>query len=193
MSLALCALALLARAVPAQTPDDPAWKPLTNDGILRASAVVDSVMVDRQLGQATIDAGDFTSYLMARLGIPRIPDDLGFRVSSDTAMLRIGGRLRELPAEAQRALSGLVAILPPDTRLEAQITLQPAGPAAFRFHLESATVQGIPIPDAFLGNAMANVGAQYPALTRTGRDLYVQVPSGARVTLSDGSIALTGP
>jgi hypothetical protein len=191
--LTLTALALLTRVAPAQMPDDPAWKPLTNAGILRASAVVDSVMVDRQLGQATIDAGDFTSYLMARLGILRIPDDLAFRVASDTMVLRIGGRLRELPAEARRALSGLVAILPPDTRLEAQITLQAAGPAAYRFHLEGATVQGIPIPDALLGSVMADVGGQYPALTRTGRDLYVQIPPGARVTLSDGSIALTGP
>lgn len=187
------ALALLTRAAPAQTGADSAWKPLTNEGILRASAIVDSVMVDRQLAQATVDVGDFTSYLMARLGIPRIPDDLGFRVASDTLILRIGGRLRELPADARRALSGLVAILPPDTRLEAQVTLLPAGPTAFRFHLESATVQGIPIPDAILGNVMADVGSQYPALTRTGRDLLVQVPAGASVTLSDGSIGLTGP
>ena len=86
-----------------------------------------------------------------------------------------------------------MAILPADTRLEAQVTLQQAGPAGFRFHLDGATVQGIPIPDALLGSVMADVGRQYPALTQTGRDLYVQVPPGSRIALADGSIALTGP
>jgi len=155
--------------------------------------MVDSVLIDRQLAQATVDAGDFTAYLMARLGIPQIPDDLGFRVATDTSVLRIGGRMRELPAEARRALSGLIALLPPDTRLEAQVQLDAAGPAAFRFHLAGATVQGIPIPDGLLASVMAGIGKQYPALTQTGRDLYVQVPPGARVALGDGSIVLTGP
>jgi hypothetical protein len=84
-------------------------------------------------------------------------------------------------------------VLPPDTRLEAQIELLPAGPEAARFRLRSATVQGIPVPEAFLGSMLAEVGRQYPALTPSGRDLLVQIPTGARMVLLPGAVELIGP
>jgi hypothetical protein len=169
------------------------WQPIATDGVLRASAIVDSVFVDRQLRQATVDGGDFTAYLMARLGIRALPPDFGYQVLVDSATIRIGGRIADLPAEAQRALAQLVLVLPPATRLEAQVILLPAGREAVRFHLNGATVQGIPVPDAVLQSIMTGVGRQYPALTETGRDLFVQVPPGGTMTLVPGGVRLIGP
>jgi hypothetical protein len=172
---------------------DPAWKPIATEGVLRASAIVDSVFVDRRLRQATVDGGDFTAYLMARLGIGTLPPEFGYRVLVDSAMIRIGGRIADLPAEAQRALAQLILILPAATRLESQITLLPAGREAMRFHLNRATVQGIPVPETVLQSVMTGVGRQYPALTETGRDLFVQVPAGGRMALVPGGVQLTAP
>ena len=172
---------------------DSAWRPIATEGVLRASAIVDSVFVDHQLRRATVDGGDFTAYLMARLGIQTLPPDFGFRVLADSSMIRIGGRISDLPSEARRALAQLVMVLPPSTRLEAQVTLLPAGRQATRFHLHGATVQGIPVPDALLNSMMRNVGQQYPALTETGRDLFVQVPTGGKMVLQPGGVQLTAP
>ena len=169
------------------------WRRIAPEGVLRASAIVDSVFVDRQIQRARVDGGDFTAYLMARLGIRDLPDDFGFRVLVDTSAIRIGGTIADLSPEARRALAQLVMILPPSTRLEARVTLLPAGPQAVRFHLDGATVQGIPVPETVLAPMMRSVGEQYPALTETGRDLFVQVPVGGRMKLISGGVLLTGP
>lgn len=197
LTLALL-LAATATAMPApahgQMPDEPgAWAAITGPGVARAAAQVDSVYVDRQLPLVTIAGGDFAAYLMARLGLRSIPPDFGFRVAVDTSLIRIGGRISDLPAEARQALSQLVLMLPAGTRLEAQVELAPAGPEAVRFHLRSATVDGILIPEMLLAPLMGSVGRQYPALTATGRDLYVQIPAGASVKLISGAVVLTGP
>jgi hypothetical protein len=175
----------------ARAASDP--RAITADGVLRASALVDSVFVNRQLPAATVDAGDFTAYLMARLGVRDLPPALGYTVTADTSLIRIGGRISDLPSEAQLALGQLVLLLPPDTRLCAEVELSRAGKEAVRFHLHAVTVQEVPIPETFLISMMANIGRQYPALTSTGRDLYVQVPAGAMMTLVPGGVALTGP
>jgi hypothetical protein len=140
-----------------------------------------------------VDGGDFTAYLMARLGAHGIPPEFRYRVRVDTTLIRLGGRIGDLPAEAQRALAQLVLVLPPATRLEAQVSLLPAGREAVRFHLSGATVQGIPVPETFLQPLMAGVGKQYPALTETGRDLLVQVPAGGKMALVSGGVRLTAP
>ncbi len=194
-TLALC---LLLAGIPApargQMPDEAGeWAAITAPGVARAAAQVDSVYVDRQLPEVIVAGGDFAAYLMARLGLRTIPPDFGFRVAIDTALIRIGGRISDLPAEARQALSQLVLLLPASTRLEAQVDLARAGPEAVRFHLRSATVDGIAIPEMILAPLMASVGRQYPALTATGRDLYVQIPAGASVKLTSGAVVLTGP
>ena len=38
-----------------------------------------------------------------------------------------------------------------------------------RFHLRSLLVNGVPLPEGLLVPLMAEVGARYPALTRSGR------------------------
>jgi hypothetical protein len=184
----------LALPLPAQTtPLDTVSLRISSEGVPRASALVDSVYVDRLLRRATVDGGDFTAYLMARLGVRDLPPDLGYRVTVDTSLIRIGGRIADLPPDARMALAQLVMVLPADTRLEAQVELLPAGKQAVRFHLRSATVQGVPVPEAFFGPLMSDIGRRYPALTATGRDLYVQVPAGAKMQLVPGGVALTGP
>ena len=182
------------RTVRGQMPGEPGeWAAITAAGVMRAAAQVDSVYVDRQLPEVVIAGGDFAAYLMARLGLRSIPPDFGFRVAIDTSLIRIGGRISDLPAEARQALSQLVLMLPAGTRLEAQVDLAQAGPEAVRFHLRSATVDGIAIPEMLLSPLMASVGRQYPALTASGRDLYVQIPAGASVKLLPGAVVLTGP
>lgn len=177
----------------AQATADSTWRPITPDGILRASALVDSVYIDGHLPEARVDGGDFAAYLLARLGAGALPTDFGYRVAMDTARVRIGGRVSDLPAQAKQSLSQLVWILPPDTWLEADVRLLPAGAEGVRFHLQGASVQGIPVPEAVLAPLLSGVGKQYPALTTSGRDLYVQVPPGARMKLEPGAIRLTAP
>jgi hypothetical protein len=87
----------------------------------------------------------------------------------------------------------MVFLLPPETRLEGQVELLPAGKEAVRFHLAGATVQGVPVPEALFASLMADIGRQYPALTATGRDLFVQIPAGARIRLVPGGVELIGP
>ncbi len=193
MRLVLCLMGIaLTGALNGQTPPDSTARPIAGAGVVRASAVVDSVYVDRTLARATVDGGDFTAYLMARLGMRRIPPDFGFRVSVDT-LIHIGGRIADLPGEARQALAQLVMLLPPDSRLEAEVELLPAGREAVRFRLKGATVRGLPVPEVFLGALMADVGRNYPALTETGRDLFIQIPAGAGMALAPGGVTLTGP
>lgn len=184
---------LVAAPLAAQTSAPPAGRPISNAGVPRAAAVVDSVYLDKLLPRAVVDGGDFTAYLMARLGVGALPPDFAFTVQMDSVLIRMGGRISDLPAEARRSLSQLVMMLPADSRLEAQISLHRAGPEAVRFHLQGATIRGIPVPDAFLGPVMASIGKQYPALTETGRDLFVRIPLGAGMTLSPLGVELTGP
>lgn len=190
--LTAVALALLAAPLHAQAPDT-LWQPIVPDGVLRASAAVDSVFIDRRVTSTTVRGGDFAAYLIARLGSPGLPPDFGYRVRVDPTLLRIGGRIDDLPAEARRALAQMLFLFPGGTRLEAQVTLLPAGPEAARFHLEGATVQGVPVPEAVLQPVMQSVGRQYHALGDTGRDLFVQIPPGARVVLVPGGVRLIGP
>ena len=186
-------VALLTQPATLRAQADTAAREITAAGVFRASALVDSVFVDRQLARAIVDGGDFTAYLMARLGARALPPDFGFRVTIDTTLLRVAGRIADLPPDARRALAGLVMVLPAETRLEAQIELLSAGREAVRFRLRGATVQGIPVPETFLASILAEVGRQYPVLTPTGRDLLVQIPEGARIRLAAGAVELIGP
>lgn len=186
-------LLTLVPAVSYAQESDSSWKIIRKEGVLRASALVDSVFVDRQLPSATVDGGDFAAYLMARLGATNLPPDFNYRVAIDSSAIRIGGKLSELPPEARRSLSQLMMLFSPDSRLEARITLSGAGKQAVRFHLDAVSIRGLPVPESILEPVMTNIGRQYPALTATGRDLYVQVPDGATMRLVAGAVRLIGP
>jgi hypothetical protein len=166
---------------------------VTASGVFRASAVVDSVFVDRLADSGFVGAGDWAAYLMARLGVIPIPPDLRIKVVCDTLRIRLSSRLGDLPYEARRALGPLVGMLPPETEIAGDITLSRAAREVVRFHLETVRLNGIPVPDPLVYNALQEVGRQYPALTRSGRDLFVEVPLDATVALAPGGVRLLGP
>jgi len=166
---------------------------VSQEGVVRASAVVDAVFVDRLLPQGTVGVGDWASYLMARLGIVTIPRNLKVRVGSDSARVTIGSTLGELPPEAQAALGPLVAMMPPTTQLAGEITVRRPNREVVQFYLETVRVNGVPLPDGLVATVMMDVGRQYPALSRSGRSLYVQVPLDADVRFLPGNVRLIGP
>ena len=164
---------------------------MTNAGVVRAAGKVDSVFVARLSDTATVDAGDWTAYLMARLGVKPIPE-MGLRVFIDSTHLRVRGRVSDIPAEARTALVSLLAFLDPETPFEAAVTLDRAAPNAIRFHLESAWIAGFTVPDAILGQGLRVVGEKYPVLANGGRDLFVEIPANAIVRFTSAGVRLVG-
>jgi hypothetical protein len=162
-------------------------------GIYRASASVDSVFVDRSLAESTIDGGDFASYLMARLGVIPIPPDLGFRVAVDSQRIMLNGRVSDLPAEAREELGMMLSMVPDRTPVLAYIDLLSAGPRAVRFRLSAVALGGMDIPEVLLQTVMSQVGRRYPTLTKSGRDLFVEIPVNGRISLVQGGVRLVGP
>lgn len=166
---------------------------LSNAGVVRAAVLVDSVFVQKTRHEATIGGGDWTSYMMARLGIRPIPSGMGIHVAVDTARIELDGKIGDLPPEARAELSPLFRVFGPETPYTAEIALYPAGDRAVRFRLASVTINRIPIPDMWLQAVMTSVGKQYPALTKTGRDLFVAIPRGGQVTLAANGVQLVAP
>lgn len=166
---------------------------LTTAGIYRASAVVDSVFVNRTVAESTVDGGDFASYLMALLGVMPIPPDLGFRVAIDGQQILLNGRVSDLPPDAREELGMLLSMVPAGTPVIAHIELLSAGSRAVRFRLSSVKLGGMQVPEMLLRTVMSQVGRRYPALTETGRDLVVSIPPRAQVALVSGGVRLVGP
>jgi hypothetical protein len=190
-SAALVGWALVVSAPPAAAQE--AADSVTQWGVVRASAIVDAVFVDRKLPDGTVGVGDWASYLMARLGVVPIPSDVRVMVRSDSTRVVISSHIRDLNAETRAALGPIVGMLPPDTEISGDITLLRPHPEVVQFYLATVRVNGIPIPDAFVAATMLEVGKQYPALSTSGRSLYVQVPADALVQFLPGSVRLVGP
>src|SRR5882724_11428200 len=171
------ALVLALVQTPAQVappPVDTTGAHLSNAGVLRAAGKVDSVFVTRTLDSTTVDAADWASYLMARLGVKPIPET-GLRITIDERTLRLHGMIRDIPAEAQTALAGFVSMFDPATPIAASVTLDRPAADAIRFRLDSAWVGGIAIPEPMLDPGLRIVGQKYPVLMNGGRDLFVAV------------------
>lgn len=182
-------LAVLAVA-PATAQSNPAPGRLSLAGVMRASAVVDSVFVDRTGTAGAIDGGDWASYLLARLGAGEVPDSLGIVVDIDTARIEVRGRIQDLPAETRALLGPLANMVDSSTVIAANVLLQRTGPEVVRFWLRGLTLNGFAFPEFLLAPMMASIGRQYPALTKSGRDLYVQVPADGVMWLEPGVIRL---
>src|SRR6478736_5670611 len=184
----LLALALLqAPAAP-----DTTGSLMTNAGVFRAAGKVDSVFVARLRDTATVDVGDWTAYLMARLGVQPIPE-MGLRVTVDTLRLRVRGRLKDIPPEARASLQSFLAMLDPETPFVATVSLRLEAANAIRFRLDSAFIAGFAIPETILAQGLRVVGEKYPVLANGGRDLFVEIPPGALVRLTPGGVRLKGP
>jgi hypothetical protein len=184
----LLALALLQ----ATSAVDTTGSLMTNAGVPRAAALVDSVFVAKVRDTATVDPGDWTAYLMARLGVKPIPE-MKLRVTIDTAHLRVTGALKDIPPEARASLASLLSMLDPETPIVAVVSLRLEAPNAIRFRLDSAYIAGFPIPETILAQGLRVVGEKYPVLANGGRDLFVEIPPGALVRFTPGGVRLNGP
>lgn len=174
-------------------PALPPTKLLSSAGVLRASATVDSVFVDKRSKEGSIGGGDFASYLIARLGVRPFPDSLRLEVTVDTSRIRIDGRIMDLPPDARALMGPLLAIVDPSTPLEAEVTPAPAGPGLARFRLRAVHLNGVAIPEFVLQNVLLEVGRRYPVLTASGRDLLIQIPVEGSLKLGSGLVRVLMP
>jgi len=184
--------ALLAAALIQVPAADTAGALMSNAGVLRAAGTVDSTFVTKLRDSALVDAGDWTAYLMARLGVKPIPE-MGLRVRIDSLHLRVHGKLKDIPPEARSSLASLLSMFDPSTPIEATVTLDRPSPNAIRFHLDSAYIAGFAVPEAILGPGLRVVGDKYTVLANGGRDLFVEIPAGALVQLTPAGVRLAGP
>lgn len=190
MSIRVIVIALLAATpLSAQAGADS----MTNSGVVRAAAAVDSVFLARVLPLDSVSAGDWAAYLMARLGVKPIPSDLRLKVRIDSATIHIFGRIADLPRDARMQLGPLLSFLDTATTIDAWASLAPAGVTAVRFRLDSAALGGIGVPEVVLGQVLANVGVRFPMLTRTGRDLFVETPAYGKLELTRTGVRLVAP
>lgn len=168
----------------------PVSDQLSNAGVARASAKVDSVFIDRLIPETIIDGGDFGSYLMARLGVIPIPDDLKLRVAVDPQKILIHGRVADLPELARQTLGPLMGMVPLETPIAGDVELSRVNQEVIRLRLAAVRVNGIPVPEGLVAAVMYQVGRQYPVLGQSGRDLYVRIPADGEVTLVPGGVKL---
>lgn len=153
------------------------------EGVARAGAVVDSVFVDRLSTYGEVSPGDFGAYLLVRLGVEPFPNSLAWRVQADSGLIRIRGRFADIPEESKALFGNLLMFVDSSTTLEAEVRTAPAGEALARFRLTRILVNRVAVPDFLLTSIFTSVGRQYPALTESGRDLYLQVPADGRVRI----------
>lgn len=187
-SFGLLGLGLLLHAVPASAQTQGR---ITPAGVARAQAVVDSVFLDRKASKGAIEGGDWASYLMVRLGVTPLPDSVGIVVAVDSQLITFSGRIQDLPPKARAMLGALSALVDPATVLSAEIEQVPAEKGLAHFRLRKVSVGAFPVPDLMLRSMMMDIGDKYPALTETGRDLFVQIPADGRITLSLGAVLIS--
>ncbi|HEV8613591.1 MAG TPA: hypothetical protein VGQ73_08760 [Gemmatimonadales bacterium] len=166
---------------------------ITRAGVARAQAVVDSVFLDRTAREGTIEGGDWASYLMARLGVEPLPENTEILIAVDSLHIVLSGRLQDLPQEARAMIGPLAALVDSSTVLIADIVQLPAAQGLTHFRLQGVSIGGLPVPELILRYMLLDVGEHYPALTRSGRDLFVEIPPDARVMLVAGAVRLSAP
>lgn len=163
---------------------------ITRVGVARAQAIVDSVFLDRRIPQGYIDGGDWAAYLMARLGVDPIPENTAIAVVVDSTHVEFSGRLQDLPEDARKMLGPLAALVDTSTVITAEIVQLPAAKGIAHFQLKRVWVGSFPVPETILRYMLLDVGEKYPALTKTGRDLFVEIPVDGQVTLVSGAIRI---
>jgi hypothetical protein len=179
--------------LPGQSASPSGAGRLTREGVVRAQAVVDSVFLDRKSSVGTIEGGDWASYLLVRLGVNPFPDSTEFLVAVDSTHITFSGRIRDLPPDARAMIGPLSALVDSNTVLVADIVQLPANKGLAHFRLRGVSVGGFSVPDLVLHSMLLEIGERYPALTESGRDLYVEIPPDGRVTLVQGGVRLTAP
>ena len=173
-------------ALPVAAPVDS----VSLEGVYRAASVVDSVFVDGLSRHGEIAPGDFGAYLLVRLGVEPFPEDLAWRVHADSAVIYLRGRFADIPEESRRLFGNLLMFVDSTTTLDAEVRMAPAGVALARFRLTRVLINGVAVPEFLLSQVLYSVGRQYPALTETGRDLYLQIPADGRISILPGRVIL---
>ena len=166
---------------------------ITPAGVARAQAVVDSVFLDRKAREGFIEGGDWASYLMVRLGVTPLPDSVGIQVATDSQAITFSGRIQDLPAEGRAMMGPLLALMDSTTELVAEVVLLPSGRGLAHFQLSRVTVGGFPVPEIVLRSMLFNIGDRYPELTKSGRDLFVQIPPDGAVVLVKDGVRIAAP
>ncbi|HEX9092622.1 MAG TPA: hypothetical protein VF902_01440, partial [Coriobacteriia bacterium] len=114
-------------------------------------------------------------------------------VASDTSRIALRTRVGDLPPQARQALGPLLGMFPAETEVGGDISLRRVAREVVQFRLETVRVNGIPLPDLLVQSVLLDVGRQYPALTKSGRDLFVEIPRDASVRLAVNRVHLVGP
>lgn len=166
---------------------------ITPAGVARAQAVVDSVFLDRKAREGFIEGGDWASYLMVRLGVTPLPDSVGIQVATDSQAITFSGRIQDLPAEGRAMMGPLLALMDSTTVLVAEVVLLPSSRGLAHFQLSRVTVGGFPVPEIVLRSMLFNIGDRYPELTKSGRDLFVQIPPDGAVVLVKDGVRIAAP
>jgi len=164
---------------------------LTNAGIQRAAARVDSVFVSRTVPRVLIKGGDFGSYLIARLGVVPIPPDLTLRVVVNREHLALTGRMRDLPVRARDALGPMFSMVPLDTPVAAEIEVDRIEREHVRFRLAAVRINHLPVPEPVLSAVLSRAARQYRSPSETGRDLLVRIPPDGNLELLSGWVRLS--
>jgi hypothetical protein len=190
-ALVLAVSRLVGQSPPSASPpvfDSPGR--ISRMGVVRAQAMVDSVFLDRKINQGYIDGGDWAAYLMARLGVDPIPENTAIAVVIDSTHVEFSGRLQDLPEDARKMLGPLAALVDSSTVITAEIVQLPAAKGIAHFQLDRVRVGSFPVPEMVLRYMLLDVGEKYPALTKTGRDLFVEIPVDGQVSLVPGAIRI---
>jgi hypothetical protein len=187
LAILVAVIATSDRAV-SQLPDS--GTAISNVGVMRAAGKVDAVYSERLIPADTVAIGDFTSYLLARLGVPPFPDSMGFRVRSDTAGAEIRGKLADFPEEALAELGPLFSFIDPNASFVARVRLVQAQYGIMRFRLQGVSVGGVPVPDLLLIPALREYSRRYPVLAANGWELMIAIPDDGRARLMTDGIEL---
>jgi hypothetical protein len=179
-------------ALAAQSADTPG-SPITNEGVVRASQAVDAVFLDRVRLIDTVDVGDFTSYLIARMGAPPFEEGTAFRVTADSTRARITGRLMDFPADTRSELGPIFAFVDSTSAFAAEVALVERAHGIMRWRLMRVTVNGFPIPDFLLVPALREYNRRYPVLGNNGRDFLVAMPPEATAALVMNGLEIRMP
>ena len=194
MTLHTLVLAVFTTVAPPQAQDTLPGSRLSNAGVVRAGSATDSVFVARTRSVDTINIGDFTSYLMAKLGNTNLYDSLEFKVTADSSHVRIAGRLKDFPAEFRTDLAPVFAFLDSNSVFVVELSMPQADSGIMVFRLERLSVRGLAIPDLLVLAALSSYRAKYPdKLSAGGKEFHVQIPREARAKLTKDAIILRMP
>ncbi|HET9133147.1 MAG TPA: hypothetical protein VFN90_02505 [Gemmatimonadales bacterium] len=196
MRMLLLVTGTLVVSLPAQSgvvASVPSELRITDAGVQRAAGVVDSVFLQRTHPIDTVAVGDYAAYLLARLGVPPFGDSLAFVVTSDTALVRISGRLADFPAETRAELGPIFRFVDSLAPFVAEIALTNAANGIQRWRLVRVTVNNFAIPALLLDPALREYDRRYPVLASGGREFLVAMPPEATVRLVPDGLELRMP